>query len=187
MLNELHSSFDDLFIFISSTSKIFKYSLKSEIVVTKIRFFKKIKTFNYSSLIQNFNDDSRYFIEKTSSTIWWTKNIFNFVESNNKSSRSNIKFTKTFVEKTIFNRFLKSMSKSLNSTMQIVIDVSTNNILQQLKKLLTKNKRHSFFDDRFNASIINVITNNDINRFVFKKLDFFDFIYEKKMFSTIFH
>ena len=71
--------------------------------------------------------------------------------------------------------------------MQIVIDVSTNNILQQLKKLLTKNKRHSFFDDRFNASIINVITNNDINRFVFKKLDFFDFIYEKKMFSTIFH
>ena len=64
MLNELHSSFDDLFIFISSTSKIFKYSLKNEIVVTKIRFFKKIKTFNYSSFIQNFNDDSRYFIEK---------------------------------------------------------------------------------------------------------------------------
>ena len=69
LLNELHSSLDDLFIFISSTSKIFKYSLKNEIVVAKIRFFKKIKTFNYSSFTQNFNDDSRYFIEKISSTI----------------------------------------------------------------------------------------------------------------------
>ena len=72
----------------------------------------------------------------------------------------------------------------LNSTIQIVIKISINVIIQQIKKILLNQKRNfqssSFFDFQLSSFFDKIKFNQKNNRFVFKKLNFFDFIYNEK-------
>ena len=137
-------------------------------------------------------------------------NVFCFSSSNNSSTffkKSNFRFfsvvdnelknksfifaaitfnisTEISIDEVIFRHSMKSMLIALNSAIQIVIKISTNVIIRQIKKMFVNQKRNSqsssFFDFLLLSLFDAIDFNQKSNRFVFKKLNFFDFIYDEK-------